>query len=576
MSGGMVMKEATRPPDGPEQQHVGDTKQSVQPTGRPLAHQPAAPQPASAGELPDETGAGPARIKPGKVYLVGAGPGDVRLITVKGLDCIRKGDVIVYDRLAGPGLLKWMKPGADKVYVGKTADRHTMKQDEINRLLAELALQGKTVVRLKGGDPTIFGRVGEEADLLRRNGVPYEIVPGITSAIAVPAYAGIPVTHRDFASSVSIITGHESPEKLDRMIEWDKVTHATGTLVFLMGVAKVGYISEQLIRHGRSPQTPVALVRWGTRADQETLSGTLADIEARVKAADFQPPAVIVVGEVVRQREMLRWAEELPLFGKRIVVTRARSQASELVERIEELGGEPYEFPVIETVMPQGADGREAVAEALRRLETYDWVFFTSVNGVEFFFRHMAELRLDVRALHGAKLAAVGPATAEALAQRGLIAEELPAKFQAEGMIETLGPRLSAGQKVLLPRGDLARDWLPDKLTELGLSVTVADTYETVLAAEEDEELLKLLQEGRVHAVTFTSSSTVRNFMEALGRMDAEPLRLLSGVTIACIGPLTERTALELGLPRGLLAQEATMDGLVQELCRWNAEGNRG
>lgn len=226
----------------------------------------------------------------GKVYLVGAGPGDAKLITVKGLECIQKSDVLVYDRLASPRLLKCMKPGGEKIYVGKLPDRHTMKQEEINQLLVDLALQGKTVVRLKGGDPTIFGRVGEEAELLRKNGIYYEIVPGITSAISVPAYAGIPVTHRDHASSLSIITGHESPDKLDHSIHWDKVTNATGTLVFLMGVAKIGYISAQLIKHRRPPETPVALVRWGTRADQETLTGTLADIEAKVKAADFQPP----------------------------------------------------------------------------------------------------------------------------------------------------------------------------------------------------------------------------------------------------------------------------------------------
>ncbi|WP_339319219.1 uroporphyrinogen-III C-methyltransferase [Paenibacillus sp. FSL R10-2734] len=509
----------------------------------------------------------------GKVYLVGAGPGDAKLITVKGLECIQKSDVLVYDRLASPRLLKFMKPGGEKIYVGKLPDRHTMKQEEINQLLVDLALQGKTVVRLKGGDPTIFGRVGEEAELLRKNGIYYEIVPGITSAISVPAYAGIPVTHRDHASSLSIITGHESPDKLDHSIHWDKVTNATGTLVFLMGVAKIGYISGQLIKHGRPPETPVALVRWGTRADQETLTGTLADIEAKVKAADFQPPAVIVVGDVVLQREQLKWVEAMPLFGKRIVVTRARSQASELVDMIEELGGEPYEFPVIETIMPEGAEKKAKITAALGALESYDWVFFTSANGVEFFWRHLAELGADIRGLYRARIAAVGPGTAAALAQRGVIAEELPAKFQAEGLIETFGPRLLPGQNVLLPRGDLGRDWLPDKLRELGLQVTDVDTYETIVTGEDDVELLKLLEEGRVHAVTFTSSSTVRNFMHILKRMGLEdPLSLLANVKIACIGPLTEQTAVEAGLTPGLLPEEATINSLVQELCRWNAE----
>lgn len=509
--------------------------------------------------------------KTGKVYLVGAGPGDAKLITVKGLECIRKADVLVYDRLASPRLLKQMKSGGEKIYVGKLPDRHTMKQEEINQLLVDLALEGKTVVRLKGGDPTIFGRVGEEAELLRQNGIYYEIVPGITSAISVPAYAGIPVTHRDYASSLSIITGHESPDKLDHSIHWDKVTNATGTLVFLMGVAKIGYISGQLIKHGRPPETPVALVRWGTRAEQETLTGTLADIEAKVIAADFKPPAVIVVGEVVRQRQQLMWAEALPLFGKRIVVTRARSQASELVDRIEELGGEPYEFPVIETVMPEDAGKKAAIASALGALEAYDWVFFTSPNGVEFFWRHLAELKVDIRGLHRARIGAVGPATAAALAERGLVAEELPARFQAEGLLEAFGPRLEAGQKVLLPRGDLAREWLPAKLRELGLEVTEIDTYETVVTGEDDIELLRLLEEKRIHAVTFTSSSTVRNFIEILKRMGLEdPVAVLAGVKIACIGPVTEETAVDVGLTPGLLPDEATIEGLVQELCRWN------
>ncbi|MHA6533591.1 uroporphyrinogen-III C-methyltransferase [Paenibacillus sp. BAC0078] len=507
----------------------------------------------------------------GKVYLVGAGPGDAKLITIKGRECIQKADVLVYDRLASPRLLQWMKPGGQKIYVGKLPDRHTMKQEDINQLLVDLALEGKTVVRLKGGDPTIFGRVGEEAELLRRHGIYYEIVPGITSAISVPAYAGIPVTHRDLASSLSIITGHESPDKLDHSIHWDKVTNATGTLVFLMGVAKIGYISAQLIKHGRPPETPVALVRWGTRADQQTLTGTLADIEAKVKAADFQPPAVIVVGEVVLQREQLMWVEALPLFGKRIVVTRARSQSSELVDRIEELGGEPYEFPVIETILPEGEEKKASIAAALAALEEYDYVFFTSSNGVEFFWRHLAELKVDVRGLHRAAIGAVGPATAAALAQHGLMAEELPGRFQAEGLLEAFGSRLQPGQKVLLPRGDLAREWLPDKLRELGLQVTEVDTYETVVTGEDDLELLKLLEEKRIHAITFTSSSTVRNFISILKRMGLEdPLPLLADIKIACIGPVTERTAVEAGLTPGLLPEEATMEALVQELCRWN------
>ncbi|CAJ1313918.1 uroporphyrinogen-III C-methyltransferase [Paenibacillus nuruki] len=509
----------------------------------------------------------------GKVYLVGAGPGALKLITLRGWECIGLADAVVYDRLASPRLLKQAKPGAEKIYVGKLPDRHTMKQEEINQLLVDLALQGKVVVRLKGGDPTIFGRVAEEAELLRQHQIPYEIVPGISSSIAVPAYAGIPVTHRDFASSLSIITGHESPDKLDQSIHWDKVTNATGTLVFMMGVAKIGYISEQLIKHGRPNSTPVALIRWGTRAEQETLVGTLEDIAAKVEAARFKPPAVIVVGEVVNQREHLKWVEELPLFGKRILVTRARSQASELVNRIDELGGEPYEYPVIETRLPVAEESIRNIGTALSNLQKYDWVFFTSVNGVEYFFEHLRQHAQDIRALYRAKIVAVGPATLEALRLHGITAMPLPEKFQAEGLLDSLEGQLQAGQHILLPRGDLARSWLPDTLRTMNMEVTEIDTYETVMVGEDDIELRKLLEEEAIHAVTFTSSSTVTNLLAALKSMGIEdPVQALEHSMIACIGPQTALTAEQAGLKVGLLAEEATIEGLLDVLCRWNAD----
>ncbi|MFI2858131.1 uroporphyrinogen-III C-methyltransferase [Paenibacillus sp. JSM ZJ436] len=511
----------------------------------------------------------------GKVYLVGAGPGDARLITVKGKDCLEQADVVVYDRLASPRLLRWLQPGVQKIYVGKLPDRHTMKQVEINQLLVDLALEGKTVVRLKGGDPTIFGRVGEEAELLYKHGIPFEIVPGITSSISVPAYAGIPVTHRDLASSLSIITGHESPDKLDRMIQWDKVTHATGTLIFMMGVAKIGYISRQLMLHGKPPETPVALIRWGTRAEQDTLVGTLQDIEEKVNALRFEPPAVIVVGEVVHQRSRLKWSEQLPLFGKRILVTRSRKQESLLVKRIEELGGEPYEFPVIETVMPSPGKLQE-ISRALEQLQTYAWVFFTSVNGVEYFFRHLNASGQDIRSLAGARIAAVGPATGAALRERGIAAEVLESRFQAEGLIDAFAGELQPGQAVLLPRGDLARDWLPNQLRDMGLQVTDLPIYETVMPEEEDEELLRLLQEGGIHAVTFTSSSTVTHLLAMLERMGVQsPVQLLEGAAAACIGPITADTAQQAGLKVSVLAKEATIESLVEALCEWNKDEPR-
>ncbi|ANE47155.1 HemD protein [Paenibacillus swuensis] len=508
-------------------------------------------------------------MKRGKVYLVGAGPGDPKLITLRGLECIQRADVVVYDRLASPRLLRHMKPGAEKVYVGKLPDRHTMKQEDINQLLADIALTGKTVTRLKGGDPSIFGRVAEEAELLVDNGIEFEIIPGITSAIAVPTYAGIPVTHREIASSLSIITGHENPEKLDQNIDWAKLTNATGTLIFLMGVAKIGYISEQLIRYGRSPQTPVALIRWGTRVEQRTLTGTLETIAELVRQANFQPPAVIVVGEVVLQRDKLQWYEKKPLFGKRVLVTRARSQASELADRIDELGGEAVEFPVIRVEPVREAAKLAQLRAALAQLDTYDWLVFTSPNGVEHFFRSLREAAADIRAIRrDAKIVAVGPKTAEALAERGLAVHALPAAdYRAEGVLDAIRPELAAGQRVLLPRGDLARAWLPAELTQLGLAVTEVDVYETVPSGEDAAEIAELLRNKDVHIVTFTSSSTVTHLLDLLKQAgEADPHNLLQDITVVCIGPLTAETALKAGIQVHLTAKEATIDSLVDSL----------
>ncbi|SFE23884.1 uroporphyrinogen III methyltransferase / synthase [Paenibacillus catalpae] len=505
----------------------------------------------------------------GVVYLVGAGPGDPKLITVRGLECLKRSDVVVYDRLASPRLLRHMKEGARKIYVGKLPDRHTMKQEEINQLLVDLALEGHAVTRLKGGDPTIFGRVGEEAELLQENGITFEIVPGITSAIAVPAYAGIPVTHRDLASSLSIITGHESPDKLDRSIHWDKVTNATGTLIFLMGVAKIGYIAEQLIRHGKPADTPVALVRWGTRVEQQTIVGTLESIERIVKEANFQPPAVIVVGEVVLQRDKLKWYEQKPLFGVRVLVTRARAQASDLADRIEELGGEPCELPVIEMREPKDEAAVQAIRAALAEAETYSWLMFTSVNGVEYFFAWLERFNVDIRRFHAARIAAVGPRTAEALRKRGLMADQLPAKFHAEGLLEQLEEELKPGEKVLLPRGDLAREILPRELLAKGLLPVELDVYETVLADSQDEQALEWIRNREIHAITFTSSSTVTNLLELLRKKGIEdPAAHLAGIDIASIGPVTSKTAEEAGLAVTIEPKEATIEALMESLVQ--------
>jgi uroporphyrinogen III methyltransferase / synthase len=505
----------------------------------------------------------------GKVYLIGAGPGDPKLITVRGLEAIQKADVVVYDRLASPRLLRHMKPEAERIYVGKLPDRHTLKQEVINQLLVDLALKGKTVARLKGGDPSVFGRVGEEAELLAEHDIEFELVPGVTSAISVPAYAGIPVTHRDFTSSLAVVTGHECPQKNDSNIDWSKLATATGTLIFLMGVANLETIRDVLLREGRSPDTPIALIRWGTRPEQETLVGTLATIVEQVKSAGFKSPAVIIVGEVVKLREKLQWYEKKPLFGKRVLVTRARSQASELSELIDELGGEPVEFPVIQVRAPEGQEARASIDEALDKLDLYDWVVFTSVNGVEYFFRHLRERGKDIRALYRARIAAVGPKTAEALAERGLIAEAIPGKFQAEDLLEKLKPELTTGQRVLLPRGDKARKLLPDELRGMGLEVTDLDVYETVVCGEFAEEILEMLKGGEIHMITFTSSSTVTNLLSILRELgETDPVGLLKDIETVCIGEITAATCRKAGLKVHRLAESATIRSMVDAMSQ--------
>ncbi|MFD2670507.1 uroporphyrinogen-III C-methyltransferase [Marinicrinis sediminis] len=503
-------------------------------------------------------------MKTGRVYLVGAGPGDPKLITVKGLEAILKSDAIVYDRLASPRLLAYARPGVEKIYVGKLPDRHTMKQEEINQLLVDLALQGKTVTRLKGGDPSVFGRVGEEAHLLVQHEVPYEIIPGITSAIAVPTYAGIPVTHREYNTSFTVVTGHEKPEKLDSTINWEKVSTASDTLIFLMGVAKIEYISEQLQKNGRAASTPVALIRWGTRVEQETLVGTLADIAEKVRLANFKAPAVIIVGDVVKLREQLAWYEKLPLFGKRILVTRSREQASELVQKIDELGGEPYELPLLRLEPVSSEQEQIKMRQALGQLETYDWIVFTSVNAVEYFFDALKREGIDIRKLHRAKMVSVGPKTTEELNARGIIPEAVPDQYQQEGVWAAIATRVEKEQKVLFPKSSLSRKWLSEQMISQGLVVDEINIYEPVPCVEQADELIHLLEQKELHILSFASSSTVRHFAELLKAKGRDVKALTKGLDIACIGPITAQTAQEVGLEVNMIADEATLDSFIE------------
>lgn len=499
--------------------------------------------------------------KKGLVYLIGAGPGDPKLITVKGLACIKSADTIVYDRLAGDRLLAFARPGTELIYVGKSPERHTLKQNEINQLLVQRASQGKTVARLKGGDPFVFGRGGEEAEALFEAGIPFEIIPGVTSAIAAPAYAGIPVTHRGFTSTLAIITGNEDPLKEDSGIQWEKLATGAGTLVFLMGMSNLPAIARRLIEHGRPPRTPAALIRWGTRPEQQTLTGTLADIAEKAAGAGFSNPSVIVVGEVVSLREKLGWYEHKPLFGKRVLVTRSREQASALSEAIENLGGEPLEFPTIAVTDPVDY---KPLDQAIDGLGSFNWVIFTSVNGVAYFFNRLRSLRKDIRSLAGSRICAIGPKTREALERYGLLVEYVPGQYRAEEIAAGLEGKLTAGERVLLPRADIARKALAEALTEMGALVTDVAAYRTVMGGDDSAEIIKKLGRGEIHAVTFTSSSTVQNFVKM---MKAPHLKtLLGNVTVACIGPVTADTARDLGLKVDVVAGEYTIEGLVQAI----------
>jgi uroporphyrinogen III methyltransferase/synthase len=475
------------------------------------------------------------------VYLVGAGPGDPGLVTVRGAELLGRADVVVHDRLSAAELLDLAPAGAERIDVGKAPGRHTMTQEDICALLVERGRAGRTVVRLKGGDPFVFARGGEEAAALAAAGVAYEVVPGITSALAVPASAGIPVTLRYSSTSFTVVTGHEDPD-VTTTVDWDAIAHVGGTIVILMAVARWPAISRRLVRAGLDPATPAAAVQWGTRPVQRSVRATLGTLEDH----DLAAPSVIVVGEVAAQD--LDWFERRPLFGRRVVVTRARAQAPELSARLRELGADVVEIPVIEIGAP--ADGGTALREAAARVGTYDWVVLTSVNGVERLFAALP----DTRALGGVQVAAIGRGTAAALARYRVVADLVPEQFVAESLLDALpdGPG-----RVLLARAAVARDVLPDGLRARGWEVDVVEAYRTVpgtpAAAAIDAA-------ATADAIAFTSSSTVTHYLDLVGAERVPP-------TVVCIGPVTAETARSQGLPVAAVAAEHTIDGLVEALC---------
>ncbi|MFQ5432792.1 MAG: uroporphyrinogen-III C-methyltransferase [Nitrospinota bacterium] len=502
----------------------------------------------------------------GKVYLIGAGPGDAGLITVRAIELIKSCDVIIYDYLANEKFLESAKKGAEIIYVGKKGGDHTLPQGGINELIVTKAKEGKSIARLKGGDPYIFGRGGEEAEELFDAGIEFEVVPGVTAAAAATAYAGIPLTHRSCTSTLALITGHEDPTKDDTAIAWDKISTGIGTLVFYMGVKNLPNIVENLVKNGRDPKTPVALIRWGSTPNQQTWTGTLETIVEVAKRENVQPPSLIVVGEVVSLRDRLGWFEKRPLFGKKIIVTRARAQASDFVERLRESGANTLEFPAIETVEPESWAELDA---AVDNASKYDWIIFTSVNGLGFLLYRMKQTRRDIRDLAGPKLCAIGSKTADALESVGMRVDLVPDEFRAEAIIEAIGD--VKGKKILIPRALEAREVLPEELKKMGATVDIVTAYRTVKPQGKKNDILKMVRDGAVDMVTFTSSSTVTNFA---GMFEKDELAEIQGkIKVASIGPITSETAKKLGFKIDVSPGEYTIDGLTQSIIGYYANG---
>ena len=500
-----------------------------------------------------------------KVYLVGAGPGDPGLITVRGKMLLEKAEVVFYDYLASPKLLKHVPTSSERIYVGKKGNcKHAHTQEEINQMLVDHARAGKMVVRLKGGDPFIFGRGGEEIQELHAEGIDFEIVPGVTSATAAATYAGIPITHRDYTASVAFLTGHESPTKERSNLDWSKLATGVGTIVVYMGIKNLPIIVDKLISHGRDPETPVAVVRWASTPEQRSVVGTLATITDVVRENGIMPPSLIIVGEVVNLRGVIGWYEKRLLFGKKIIVNRTREQASDLVAGLEEYGANCLEYSTI-NILP--VDSYEILDSELERLEEYHWILFTSLNSVKYFFERLLAKGLDARDLKGPDIAAVGRSTAELLLHYGVKADLIPKVFTGEGLAESLLDQGVEGRNILIPRAQQGREILPETLRGAGAQVTIAPVYKNCPAEGDRERLRKEFQDGCVDMITFTSSSTVRNFLTMLGCKDREELQsLLSGVKITSIGPITSKMVTDNGLQVDVQPEVYTIDDMISAI----------
>ncbi|MEY4515482.1 MAG: hypothetical protein RLZZ450_7604 [Pseudomonadota bacterium] len=499
----------------------------------------------------------------GHVSLLGAGPGDPELITLRALRRLARADVVLYDALVHPLLLQHVKPGAELIFVGKRAGRASERQSSINDRLIAAARRVRYVVRLKGGDPYLFGRGSEEAEALSAAGIPFDVVPGVASPMAASAYTGISLTHRNLASSVAYVTATESVEKDESAHDWSKLATATATLVFFMGLRKLDSLMERLVEHGRDPETPAAVVSNASLPSQRTVVGKVRDIAERARAAGLEMPALTIVGAVVGLHEQLCWFQRQPLFGKRVLITRPEGQSDEMAQLLRDAGADPLELPTVQIVPP--TDGEVLRAHVLSA-GSYDWAIFTSVNGVEAFFAVLDREGRDARILGGVSVAAIGPATRSALAKRGVRADVMPSEYRGEAVADAIRAHDGQliGKRILIARAEVAREVLPGMLREAGASVDVVSAYRTLPASPQRfAEISELLETGGIDAVAFTSSSTVERLVEGLGPRGPA---LLQNVQVAAIGPITASTAERLGLPAQVVADEYTAPGLVQAL----------
>jgi uroporphyrinogen III methyltransferase/synthase len=499
----------------------------------------------------------------GKVYLVGAGPGDIGLLTIKGLRCLERAEVVVYDYHLNAQVLNYVHQNAEFIYAGKRGGHHAMTQDEINATLILKAKDGRIVCRLKGGDPFVFGRGGEEAEALAREDIEFEVIPGVSSVIAAPACAGIPLTHRDYASSFAVITGNEATTKDGSFIAWSHLAKTHDTLVFLMAVKNISLITDRLVESGRPAQTPVAVVRWGARPDQETVVGTLKTIARMVEEKHLKPPAVMIVGEVVSLRQKLQWYEKKPLFGHRILITREYSLE---YMPLEELGAEIFEFPTIRIDPP------ESYAEldvAIAVISSYQWLVFTSANGFRFFLDRYLKTGHDIRDLKGLRICAIGSKTADAVRRSGMAVDLVPEEYHAEGLAKAFTELSASGLKgvrILLPRAESAREVFPDDVRIMGGEIDTPPVYRAVKPEKHGKRLKRFLLEGRISIATFTSSATFTNFVDMVG---SDALPLLQNAAIAAIGPVTRKTIEKAGLSVTIMPEEATIEAMVAAIIEW-------